>query len=68
MELLKAEKKLVIFDVGLLSEDFFTNNILKLIGKKKFKFFLFDINKNTKEYISKFIIIKKYKLQRDCIE
>ena len=58
MELLKDEKKLVIFDVGCF-RGVFTNNILKLIGKKKFKFFLFDINKNTKEYISNLLLSKK---------
>ena len=57
MEILEAEKKLVIFDVGCF-RGFFTNNILKLIGKKKFKFFLFDINKNTKEYISNLLLSK----------
>ena len=57
MEILKAEKKLVIFDVGCF-RGVFTNNILKLIGKKKFKFFLFDINKNTKEYISNLLLSK----------
>ena len=57
MKLLKAEKKLVIFDVGCF-RGVFTNNILKLIGKKKFKFFLFDINKNTKEYISNLLLSK----------
>ena len=57
MELLKAEKKLVIFDVGCF-RGVFTKNILKLIGKKKFKFFLFDINKNTKEYISNLLLSK----------
>ena len=57
MELLKAEKKLVIFDVGCF-RGVFTNNILKLIGKKKFKFFLFDINKNTKKYISNLLLSK----------
>jgi len=57
MEILKAEKKLVIFDVGCF-RGVFTKNILKLIGKKKFKFFLFDINKNTKEYISNLLLSK----------
>ena len=57
VNLLKREKKLVIFDVGCF-RGFFTNNILKLIGKKKFKFFLFDINKNTKEYISNLLLSK----------
>ena len=57
MEILKAEKKLVIFDVGCF-RGFFTKNILRLIGEKKFKFFLFDINKNTKEYISNLLLSK----------
>ena len=57
MEILKAEKKLVIFDVGCF-RGLFTKNILRLIGEKKFKFFLFDINKNTKEYISNLLLSK----------
>ena len=57
MEILKNEKKLVIFDVGCF-RGVFTKNILKLIDKKKFKFFLFDINKNTKKYISNLISSK----------
>ena len=57
MKILKNEKKLVIFDVGCF-RGVFTKNTLKLIGKKKFKFFLFDINKNTKKYISNLISTK----------
>ena len=57
MEILEDEKKIVIFDIGCY-RGVFTNNILKLIGKKKFKFFLFDINKNTKEYISNLLLSK----------
>ena len=57
MKILKNEKKLVIFDVGCF-RGVFTKNILKLIDKKKFKFFLFDINKNTKKYISNLISSK----------
>ena len=51
MRILKDEKKLVIFDIGCF-RGIFTKGILKLVGEKKFKFFLFDINKNTREYIS----------------
>ena len=57
INILKNEKKLIIFDVGCF-RGVFTKNILKLIGKKKFKFFLFDINKNTKEYISNLLLSK----------
>jgi len=57
MKILKNEKKLVIFDVGCF-RGIFTKKILKLIDKKKFKFFLFDINKNTKKYISNLISSK----------
>ena len=57
MELLKAEKKLVIFDVGCF-RGVFTKKILSLIGRKKFKFFLFDINRNTRKYISNLLLSK----------
>ena len=57
IEILKAERKLVIFDVGCF-RGVFTKNILKLIGKKKSRFFLFDINKNTKVYISNLLLSK----------
>jgi len=57
MKILRYEKKLVIFDVGCF-RGVFTKNVLKLIGRKKFKFFLFDINKNTRKYISNLILLK----------
>ena len=55
MKILKDEKKLVIFDVGCF-RGVFTKNILKLTDRKKIKFYLFDINKNTKKYISNLIL------------
>ena len=56
-DLLKKKKKLVIFDVGCY-RGFFTKNILKVLGQKKYKFYLFDVNKNVKKYISDLIKIK----------
>ena len=50
LEILKNEKRLIIFDVGCY-KGVFTKNIQKFIKKKKSKFFLFDINKNVKLYI-----------------
>ena len=55
IKILKNEKNLVVFDIGCF-RGVFTNNILKLIDRKKIKFYLFDINKNTKKYISNLIL------------
>ena len=54
IKILKNEKNLVVFDIGCF-RGVFTRNILKLIDMKKIKFYLFDINKNTKKYISNLI-------------
>ena len=54
---LKNEKKLIIFDVGCY-KGVFVKTILKVAGKRKFKFFLFDINKNVKKYISDLLKLK----------
>jgi len=51
VKLIENKKKLVIFDVGCY-RGAFTKNILNLIGKLKYKFYLFDINKKVKKYIS----------------
>ena len=59
VNLLKREKKLVIFDVGCF-RGLFSKNILHLIKKRKFKFYLFDINKNTKKYISNLLLSKNF--------
>ena len=50
IKLTEKEKKLIIFDVGCY-RGIFTKSISKLIGKKKYKFYLFDINKKVKKYI-----------------
>ena len=55
--ILKNEKKLIVFDVGCY-RGVFVKNILKIIGKRKSKFFLFDINKNVKGYISNILKMK----------
>ena len=48
---LNTQKKVVIFDIGCYKGSF-TKTILKSISKKRFKLYLFDINKNVKNYIS----------------
>ena len=60
VNLLKKEKKLVIFDVGCF-KGVFSRRILHLIKKRKFKFYLFDVNKNTKRYISDLLLSKHFK-------
>ena len=57
IKIIKNEKKLVIFDVGCY-RGFFTKTILKSIKKKKYKFYLFDINKNVKGYIANLLKLK----------
>ena len=47
---LKKEKKLIIFDIGCY-RGIFTKTILNLLGRKRYKFYLFDINKKVKKYI-----------------
>ena len=63
VNLLKKEKKLVIFDVGLF-RGIFSRKILHLIKKRKFKFYLFDVNKNTKRYISDLFLSKHFKFNK----
>ena len=57
IRILKREKKLVIFDIGCYRA-VFTKTILKLLLKKKYKFYLFDINKNVKKYIANLLKLK----------
>ena len=57
IKLIKKERKLVIFDVGCY-RGAFTKNILNLIGKLKYKFYLFDINKKVKNYIANLVKLK----------
>ena len=54
---IKKRRKLVIFDVGCY-RGIFVKKILNLIGKKKHKFYLFDINKKVKNYISNLLKLK----------
>ena len=51
IKIVKNRKKLIVFDVGCY-RGVFTKTILKSIKKKKYKFYLFDINKNVKQYIA----------------
>ena len=57
IKLIKKERKLVIFDVGCY-RGIFVRSILNLIGKKKHKFYLFDINKKVKNYIANLLKLK----------
>ena len=59
IKLLKNEKKLIIFDVGCY-RGIFVKTILKLINKKKYKFYLFDINKNVKSYIINLLKLRNF--------
>ena len=56
-KLVKNEKKLVIFDVGCY-RGIFAKSMLDLIGNKKYKIYLFDINKKVKKYISYLLRLK----------
>ena len=57
LKVLKKEKKLTVFDVGCY-RGVFTKKILKFVGKKKIKFYLFDVNKNVKKYIANLLKLK----------
>ena len=57
INLVKHKSKLVIFDVGCY-RGIFTKTILNLIRNKKYKFYLFDINKKVKKYIKNLIRLK----------
>ena len=59
IKLIKKERKLVIFDVGCY-RGFFVKTILNLIGRKKHKFYLFDINKKVKNYIANLLKFKNF--------
>ena len=59
IKLIKKERKLVIFDVGCY-RGIFVKTILNLIGKKKHKFYLFDINKKVKNYIANLLKFKNF--------
>ena len=57
LKILKNEKKLVIFDVGCY-RGIFTKTMLNLVKKRKYKFYLFDINKNVKKYITNLLKLR----------
>ena len=57
INLVKNKSKLVIFDVGCY-RGIFTKTILNLIRNKKYKFYLFDINKKVKKYIKNLVRLK----------
>ncbi len=57
INLVKNKSKLVIFDVGCY-RGIFTKTILDLIRNKKYKFYLFDINKKVKKYIKNLVRLK----------
>ena len=56
-KILKNQKKLVIFDVGCY-RGVFTKTMLNLVEKRKYKFYLFDINKNVKKYIASLLKLR----------
>ena len=56
-KILKNQKKLVIFDVGCY-RGVFTKAMLNLVKKRKYKFYLFDINKNVKKYIASLLKLR----------
>ena len=56
-KLVKNEKKLIIFDVGCYRGSF-TKSILDVIGNKKYKIYLFDINGKVKKYLSYLLRLK----------
>ena len=51
LNILKKRIKLTVFDVGCY-RGVFTEKIIKIIGGTANKFYLFDVNKNVKKYIS----------------
>ena len=57
INVLKKEKKLTVFDVGCY-RGVFSKKIIDLVGKKKIKFYLFDVNKNVKKYIANLLKLK----------
>ena len=58
---LKKDKKLIIFDVGCYRGVFFQRILKQIKGTKKIsKFYIFDINKNVKKYIYRFLRLKNF--------
>tara|TARA_Y100000590_G_scaffold434145_1_gene552025 strand:+ start:962 stop:1708 length:747 start_codon:yes stop_codon:yes gene_type:complete len=61
-KMLPGSKKLIIFDVGCY-RGVFVKKMISFFDKNKIKFYLFDINKNVKNYISKLKKIKNISYQ-----
>ncbi len=57
IKLIKNKKKLVVFDVGCY-RGIFVKTILNLIGKRKYKFYLFEINRKAKKYLENILKLK----------
>ena len=57
IKLIENEKKLVVFDVGCY-RGIFTKTILNFVGRIKYKFYLFDVNKKVRKYITNLLKIK----------
>ena len=53
----KNKKKLVIFDAGCY-RGIFAKSILNLIGKRKYKLYLFEINRKAKKYLENILKLK----------
>jgi len=51
VDFLKKGKKITVFDIGCYKGSF-TQKVLDLLGKQKIQFYLFDANKNVKNYVS----------------
>jgi FkbM family methyltransferase len=56
-QLNKNKKKLVIFDVGCY-RGIFAKSILNLIGNRKYKLYLFEINRKAKKYLENILKLK----------
>ena len=60
INILRHQKRYIIFDVGCF-KGVFSRKISNLIKNKKNKFYLFDINKNSRKYISDLLQSKNFK-------
>ena len=54
---IKNKKRIVVFDVGCYRGTF-TNKILDLLDKQKYTFYLFDVNRKVKDYLSNLTKLK----------
>ena len=56
-QFIKNKKKLVVFDIGCY-RGIFVKSILNLIGKRKYKFYLFEINRKAKKYLENILKLR----------